>query len=207
MLHLQIHDVSPDKLPLHREELLFISAYTGCTAEYLKVRTFHWLCSMQFDDVLEQFMPMIKGCISRWRLYGELEEFEQIGRIALHEAWEKYNPENGPFAPLAKSYVYGRIQQELTRQNRRRERSVMLENDHLLPDQEDTAGLICLLSFLQSLPLSGREMDWLRLYVMEGSGPSEIAERMGVSVHTVKGWRKQALQKLRSLAREQKLEW
>ncbi|NJP38353.1 sigma-70 family RNA polymerase sigma factor [Alkalicoccus luteus] len=162
---------------------------------------------MQFDDVLEQFTPMIKGCISRWRLYGELDEFEQIGRIALHEAWEKYDPESGPFAPLAKSYVYGRIQQELTRQNRRRERSVAMEHEHMLPDQQDTAGLICLLSFIQSLPLSGREMEWLRLYVTEGSGPSEIAERLGVSVHTVKGWRKQALHKLRALAHQQKLEW
>jgi RNA polymerase sigma factor (sigma-70 family) len=157
-----------------------------------------------FDIVLDQFMPMVFGAVKRWNLYREKEEFEQIGRIALFEAWQVYDPESGDFAPLAKSYVYGRIRQELTRRERFQSRYFAMEPELLANSDSlsfnNTEAAVLLKDWIEKAGLTPREKDWASAYILEDMKPTDIAACYGVSVTTVKSWRKAALKKLRGFS-------
>ncbi|CAM4014889.1 sigma-70 family RNA polymerase sigma factor [Alkalicoccus chagannorensis] len=154
---------------------------------------------MTFEEVEAQFMPMVYGALRRWKLQGEAEEFEQTGRIALYEAWQKFDGDKGAFAPFAQSYVNGRIRQQLTRQNRERERfactppEIMELHDAPAPGRESQLELR---DVIARMPLSERQRCWLIGYVLDNLTVREIAEREDVSIETVKSWRKEAKKKL-----------
>lgn len=156
----------------------------------------------EFEELCEQFMPMVYGLISKWRLAGDREEFIQIGRIAFYEAWCAYDSSQGAFPAFAKSYVYGRFKQSLERKNRWTSRhipvepSVLSEADWIRTVEDDSTLLLD--DWLASTSLSPREQLWVREGLFEGYKPNEIAGRWRVSRSTVKTWRKNALKKLRS---------
>ncbi|SDO39061.1 sigma-70 family RNA polymerase sigma factor [Alkalicoccus daliensis] len=154
----------------------------------------------EFEKVLSQFMPMVYGVIHKWNLMREKEEYEQIGRIAIYEAWLKYDTAAGPFAPLAKSYIYGKIRHELTRQDKRKSRAYSLEPELLfnIADSQHSEEIVLLQQWILQLDLTPREKDWAAAYIIENLKPADIAVKYGVSVTTVKSWRKTALKKLRS---------
>ncbi|QKS72639.1 sigma-70 family RNA polymerase sigma factor [Paenalkalicoccus suaedae] len=157
----------------------------------------------EFTDLCQSYMPLIHKLINKWNLGGDRDEYEQIGRIALHEAWTKFDSGRGYFPAYAKSYVRGRIQQELERRDRHQQRQVSVEptimhelagtNDSNIEDNE------LLEDFLNKHrhTLSKREQQWFQLAIIEGLKQREIASQCGVSTETVKSWRKCALIKLR----------
>lgn len=61
------------------------------------------------------------------------------------------------------------------------------------------------LDFIHRLPLSEKEKLWLIEGIVYNNKPSEIADKYGCSVHTVKTWRRNALQKLRNIYKEKNI--
>ena len=76
----------------------------------------------EFEQVLEQFEPMISSAIRKCRIYKNHEFYRQTARIALWKAWENYNDGEGDFAPYAYTCIRGSILDELRRENRYAER-------------------------------------------------------------------------------------
>ncbi|MGJ9383490.1 sigma-70 family RNA polymerase sigma factor [Salipaludibacillus sp. CF4.18] len=156
----------------------------------------------EFEEICEQFMPMIYGLIRKWNLGMEKDEYIQTGRIALYEAWVRHDEQLGAFPAYAKSYVYGRIQQSLEKKERWNSRHVatepfiMSETSLLIVGKEEE--LLVLQDWLSRTSLSPREKEWVREALFYGIKPTEIAESRNVSVSTVKTWRKTALKKLRA---------
>lgn len=155
----------------------------------------------EFEEICEQFMPMIYGLIGKWKLVRDKDEFIQTGRIALFDAWSRYDGERGAFAAYAKSYVYGRFQLALERKDRWQTRYVatepIIKNESsplFITNEED---MFILRDWLVRINLSPREHDWVVDALIDGLKPREIAERHDVAVSTVKSWRKGALKKLR----------
>lgn len=156
----------------------------------------------EFEEICEQFMPLIYGLICKWNLGMEKEEYIQTGRIALYEAWSRYDDELGAFPAYAKSYVYGRIQQSLEKKERWNSKHVatepfiMSETSSIICGNEED--LMVMQDWLARTNLSSREKDWVREAIFYGNKPTEIANACNVSVTTVKTWRKTALKKLRA---------
>ncbi|WP_416150135.1 RNA polymerase sigma factor [Salipaludibacillus sp. HK11] len=155
----------------------------------------------KFEEICEQFMPLIYGLIGKWKLVGDKDEFIQTGRIALYDAWSRYDGDIGAFPAYAKSYVYGRFQISLERRNRWQTRFIstepltMTETNPFIVNNEEN--LLLLRDWLARTNLSSREKEWVNEAIFDGLKPREIAEKHDVAVSTVKSWRKEALKKLR----------
>ncbi|SES07540.1 sigma-70 family RNA polymerase sigma factor [Salipaludibacillus aurantiacus] len=161
---------------------------------------------VEFEEICKQFEPMIYGLIRRWNLGSDKEDYIQTARIALYEAWMRHDGELGAFPAYAKSYVYGRIQQSLEKKERWQTNNVPVEPMQM---GETCPGIVfneeervILYDWLERTSLTTREKDWVREALFHGHKPQEIADKFGVSVTTVKTWRKTALKKLREKREE-----
>ncbi len=83
----------------------------------------------EFEQVLEQFEPMISSAIRKCRIYKNHEFYRQTARIALWKAWENYNDGEGDFAPYAYTCIRGSILDELRRES--------LYAERYQPEQDD----------------------------------------------------------------------
>ena len=52
----------------------------------------------KFEDVLTQYEPMISATLRRLNIYRDHESFRQTGRVALWQAWTRYEEGKGHFA-------------------------------------------------------------------------------------------------------------
>lgn len=157
----------------------------------------------EFNVILHQYTPMIIATINKWRLYSEQEEYTQVARIALYEAWLRFDETAGSFAPYAKSYIEGRIRHELTRRDKVQTNTfpsapeIFVNAAELSEQNIETT--ILLTDVIARAGLTPREKDWASSYILENMKPADISEKFGVSVTTVKSWRKTALVKLQRL--------
>jgi RNA polymerase sigma factor (sigma-70 family) len=159
----------------------------------------------------EQFLPLIRKTLFRFRWYPDREELLQEARIALYQAILDYTPDHGvTFAGFAASRIHYQVWNTVKRNLRHWNRSMQeiavsedAEGD-TLPDPllqlacpyanhayADVEWAECFAI------LSEREKLAAKKLLMEGLKQGELAAMCGVSVETVKTWRKRALQKLR----------
>lgn len=66
-----------------------------------------------FEEVLDQFKPMIYSCLRKLRIYKNHDSFIQVGRVGLWKAWQRYDSSKGDFAPFAYRSIYGSLLDEL----------------------------------------------------------------------------------------------
>ncbi|MGY4688552.1 sigma-70 family RNA polymerase sigma factor [Salibacterium sp. K-3] len=155
-----------------------------------------------FEEVAEDFTPLVTGMIKRLRIYKNQEEFMQVGFIALWKAYERFDEtKNVPFSSYAYITVKGEMQEQLRKDSVYDERYTPSDFEHTLePPAPDTESLFMELDSLAPYlkQLSPREQDWVIEYSIHGRGITAIAERYHVSPYTVKDWRRSALKKLRT---------
>ncbi|WDL95228.1 RNA polymerase sigma factor [Alicyclobacillus sp. ALC3] len=153
--------------------------------------------------VMDAFTPLIRATASRYR-HVAYEDALQEGYLSLLECTGSYNPARGvPFAAYAKSHVQGDVRTAMRRLWTVEARSVALQDYHL-DDGSDWLGRssgmagVELRMMMEAAHLSPREAQSIRGQLM-GLSCSEIAKEQGVSVETVKTWRKRAFRKLRKV--------
>ncbi|MGM7634621.1 sigma-70 family RNA polymerase sigma factor [Bacillus sp. Hm123] len=152
-----------------------------------------------FENVYHQFSPMIYHVMKSLHIYKNQDEFQQIGRIALWEAYEKYDEEKGTFSSLAYLYIKGRMIDEL-KKAKQREEKVVYTNGLFWEEKPDersdqSSELEALLTYASLL--TPREKIWLIRTFYHGMTTTEIAQYEHVSPSTVKKWRKQVMNKLK----------
>ncbi|TMW71527.1 sigma-70 family RNA polymerase sigma factor [Alteribacter natronophilus] len=156
---------------------------------------------ISFDEICNQFEPLIYSFIHKYRLIHDQEEYVQIGRIALYEAWRRHDADLVSFPGYAKSYIRGYLQNAVTADRKKQERFVSAEPATLALMQEggDDEDLRCcdIQLVCDSAGLSDRERNWLYDFVYRDLPIEAIARRHGVKATTVKTWRKSAVRKLR----------
>ncbi|MDG5789349.1 sigma-70 family RNA polymerase sigma factor [Evansella sp. AB-P1] len=161
----------------------------------------NWTKEATFEACCEKYMPIVFAAVKKWNLGREVDEYVQIGRIALYDAWCKYDLASGPFAPYAQSYIHGRIKRAIANQDKwsqhyqTTEPFILAELSPAAPFSEEE--LLLLKEWIKTTPLSKREKLWVEEGIFYGYKPQEIAKRHKVSITTVKSWRKQAIKKLR----------
>ena len=104
-----------------------------------------------FDELVEQFTPMIYHVIRSLNIYKNEDEFYQTGVIALWEAHQRFDPDKGKFSTYAYSYMKGKMMTELTKHTRVEERNVYPEEtfwDATVDDEWGDSVAVSNLAFL-----------------------------------------------------------
>lgn len=151
-----------------------------------------------FEQIANQYQPMIHKIIHSLHVYKNIDEFYQIGLIALWDAYKSFNEEKGKFCNFAYSWIRGKILSEMAKDHKLSERFVYPEEEYweLAADRYDDKFLEK--EFLQTYgqTLSKKETKWLIMACFTGLSVKEIAESENVSVSAVKQWRASARRKL-----------
>ena len=153
-----------------------------------------------FEDVLNQFEPMIHACIRKLNIYKNHDSFIQVGRIGLWKAWQRFDSSRGEFAPFAYRSIYGSLLDEL-------KKSVI--EDNVIPAEDQILEILLnlpvessmdseeLIHALAQLKLS--EQQLIQLLFVERFSLDEVALYLGISKAGVKKKRERTLQKLRQI--------
>lgn len=155
-----------------------------------------------FDDVLIQYEPMISATLRKLNIYRDHETFRQAGRIALWQAWTRYEKGKGHFAPFAARSIRGAMLDELKRENRFSEHHMQTEDDLLSTLREIEHPIAEVWSdriekgFEQLTAAERMLVQWL---FVEGLTQVECAEKAGISVSGVKKRRERMIVKLRCI--------
>jgi len=162
-----------------------------------------------FEVICEQYKPLIMRTLNRYQVKKDREDYLQVGRIALWEAYAKYDARRGPFAALAVRYVRGRVLKALKQRAKGAAvpfsccRSAKSDEEIEWPDPEAEQSFhSCEWQELIDLfrgALSDREQIILTEHLLNGVPLAELALRHRVSVETVKTWKKRALKKMRAV--------
>ncbi|WLD94874.1 sigma-70 family RNA polymerase sigma factor [Alkalihalobacillus sp. AL-G] len=152
-----------------------------------------------YEMVLTRFENLIKKLIKDYGLSSDFDEMQQIGRIALWEAYTKYDPVKGHFPPYAKQYISGRLLQA-AKKSAQHQHVVCSEAILQTTHHYEVQYLEELLLQEYVNGLSKRERLFVECVILQGEPQTVLAEKEGVSYQTVRSWRKTALAKLRIIA-------
>jgi len=152
-----------------------------------------------FEDILEQFEPMISACIRKLSLYKNHEIYRQAGRIALWKAWVKFDENKGDFAPYAYRSIYGGMLDELKKEKRQEEQADLVEDEKLAVLLEKSLVLSIVSEELETAieSLQAHERELLMWIFVEGISLQQAATRVGITIPGIKKRRERVLGKLR----------
>lgn len=156
----------------------------------------------EFEYVLMQYEPMISASIRKLNIYREHESFRQAGRVALWQAWTRYEEGRGHFAPYASSSIRGAMLDRLKGEIQFEE-NVMQTDDDVLAILNEFEGPVSekwsdrVEAAFEILTESERSLiHWL---FVERLTQAECAENVGISVAGIKKRRERMLVKLRKV--------
>ena len=152
-----------------------------------------------FEEVLEQYTPMLSAVIRKLHIYRDFEHFRQAGRVALWQAWQRFDETKGDFAPYAYRSIYGAMLDELKRENRFSDVHMPAEDDLLefsvITPQQSEADYEKLEDVVRELSLQEREL--LILLFVDRCSQATCATHFGISIPGVKKRKERLLMKLR----------
>lgn len=152
-----------------------------------------------FEEVLEQFDPMISACIRKLNIYKNHEIYRQAGRIALWKAWVKFDEGKGNFAPYAYRSIYGGMLDELKKEKRQEEYTDPVEDEKLAVMLEKSIVLSIVSEDLERAieSLQAQERELLIWIFVEEISLQQAATRVGITIPGIKKRRERILVKLR----------
>ncbi|WP_019413925.1 sigma-70 family RNA polymerase sigma factor [Paenisporosarcina sp. TG20] len=156
-----------------------------------------------FEEVLEQYEPMIYACLRKLRIYKNHESFIQVGRIGLWKAWLRFDETKGDFTPFAFRSIYGSLLDELKKATL--EDSLVPAEDQILEQMvnKHVQKMDCIewseqvIEALSQLKL--HEQQLIHLLFVEGCSLDEVVVHLGVSKSCVKKRRERTLDKLKQI--------
>ncbi|MEM1502831.1 sigma-70 family RNA polymerase sigma factor [Domibacillus sp. 8LH] len=152
---------------------------------------------MQFEQIAQQYDPMIHRIMNKLHIYKNKEDFHQVGMIALWEAYTRFDETKGDFAPFAYSTIQGRLKNTLTKDAAFSDGTVLTGEPALFEgvDPEPTPETAALVHSCGDL-LEGRAKDWFNESVLRGLSNPDIARKYGVTPAAVRKWQQTAQMKL-----------
>lgn len=152
---------------------------------------------MLVSDKISAYEPMVHSIINKLNILYDIDEYMQIGRLAVYEGLKKFDIQKAKCTES--QFIYTMIRQRLIdairKTSRYQERNTLVEDDGLascsVKDEyyinTDTVKI-----------LNTREYKWFTL-AAHGYSLTEIAGQLGVSLSTAKNIRKSARCKIRYL--------
>lgn len=157
-----------------------------------------------FEEVHEQYTPMLSAIMRKLHIYRDHEQFRQVGRVALWQAWQRFDETKGNFTPYAYRSIYGAMLDELKRETRFSDVHMPAEDDLLEfagtppPPSEVDYGI--LEDAVRALSLQEREL--LILLFVDRCSQATCAAHFGISVPGIKKRKERLLLKLRKYLTE-----
>ncbi|WP_033543116.1 sigma-70 family RNA polymerase sigma factor [Planococcus sp. CAU13] len=149
-----------------------------------------------FEEVDAQYAPMISALIRKMHIYRDHENYRQIGKVALWQAWIRFDGDKGDFTPFAFRTIHGAMLDELIREGRYSRIFLLSEGKHFeeleMPLEENE-----LPEWIGSIPLNGKERRLLHELFVEDKAVRQLAELYGVSVAGMKKRKARLLEKIR----------
>lgn len=145
---------------------------------------------------MKQYAPMISAIIRKLHIYRDFETFRQVGKIALWQAYERFDETKGNFTPFAYRSIYGALLDELKREVRVTGNVMVMENENF-EQIEDLGYPDELPEWLDSVLLSIEERNLLEALFVEGRSVVELAALNQLSVAGMKKRRERILKKLK----------
>lgn len=159
---------------------------------------------LEFENVLVQYEPMISHSLRKLNIYRDHEQYRQAGRVALWQAWTRFDDEKGDFTPFAYRSIRGAMLDELKRENRLEENVMPMEDDVLVYVMGGAGGDDGFDHLRDAIErLSPSEKALIQWIFVEGCSLAECADRFGISVAGVKKRRQRMLKKLKELIEEE----
>ncbi len=153
-----------------------------------------------FEDVLKQYEPMIAASIRKLQIYRDHESYRQAGRIALWQAWKRFDKEKGNFTPYAYRSIQGAMLDELKKEGRFEEQVTQMDDELLevvctMKSPIESEWSDDLVDALELLSPSERELiQWL---FIDGLTLAECTARSRITLAGIKKRRERMLLKLR----------
>lgn len=155
---------------------------------------------MNFEELAEQYTPLIYQVIKRLQLYGDRETFYQIGLIGLWEASTRFDSEKGvEFSTFAFSTIRGKLLDYLKKEVRYQEHCQPSKDESFMMVADSSDPFSTDIIDVYGRNLTKNQVKWVQGRIIEDKSYKEIAEEHGVSVESVKSWGKQAVKKLRGI--------
>lgn len=152
-----------------------------------------------FEDILQQYEPMISASIRKLNIYRDHDSFIQAGRIALWQAWNRFDAAKGNFTAFAYRSIRGAMLDEMKKENKFEEHVMRMEDKslgNLIESKSNDRTLNGLAEVMETL--SSAEQELVQWLFIDGFTLSECAERVGITVAGIKKRRQRILEKLRS---------
>ncbi|PAE11502.1 RNA polymerase subunit sigma-24 [Niallia circulans] len=153
-----------------------------------------------YEQLVEEFTPMIHHMIKKLLIYKDKQEFFQIGLISIWETMSQFKEEKGKYSNYLYRHMQGRFLDELKRRTREAEWNdypseefwALMESPILYREEEDYIKGLC-------KELSEGETTWVIATFVHQLTVKEIAQKERVSPSAVKWWRKTAKEKLKRI--------
>ncbi len=157
----------------------------------------------KFEQVLEQYEPMISATLRKLNIYRDHEQFRQASRVALWQAWERYDAEKGHFAPFAARSIRGAMLDLMRRENKFQDYIVQTEDQLLVDYLESEYEMMTSAEWSDELvceleQLSKTEKQLIQWLFVEGFTQKECAEKAKISIAGIKKRRERLLAKLKN---------
>lgn len=152
-----------------------------------------------FEEVEERYAPMISAMIRKLHIYRDHENYRQTGKIALWQAWTRFDQEKGNFTPFAYRSIQGAMLDELTKDGRYTEIFILSEGSHfeeLEMQPEDSK----LPEWVEKAGLNEKERLLLHELFVEDKAVRQLAELYEISVAGMKKRKARLLEKMRESA-------
>lgn len=80
---------------------------------------------MTFEELVEQYEPMIYRLMRRNHVFRDHDEYIQLSKIAMWDVYHKFNPTKGDLAPFFYVAINRAIQNQIRREVKRASMSMM----------------------------------------------------------------------------------
>lgn len=157
--------------------------------------------SVDYDQVLHQYEPMIHKIIHSLHIYKDYDHYYQEATIALWQAMEDFHAEKGSFTAFAYTSIRGKLLNILKKESRHQKTHLAWSEglEETLPDTS-----ISLEEQLQEIRfylenLTENQKIWLIGYICDGKRLEEIAKECNTSISAVKSWRRGAIRNIKKL--------
>lgn len=151
-----------------------------------------------FEEVLEQYSPMIHHIIHSLHIYKNQDYYLQEGMIALWEATVTFEAEKGAFTSYAYSTIRGKLLNYLKKEIKFAATEEPSDDFKLdaIPYHESTIRED-MEAYTQNLTENQRK--WLVEYIINNKKIEEIACETGATASAVKSWRRGALRNIKNV--------
>lgn len=155
-----------------------------------------------FNEVLEQYEPMISASIRKLNIYRDFDFFRQSGRIALWHAWKRFDEKKGNFTPYAYRSIRGAMLDELKNETHFAENIMPIKDDLLdFVNQQEAPVAWEWSDFLTKAfeQLKPGEQELVKWLYIDHLSLGECAAIAGISIAGIKKRRERVLAKLRTI--------